>query len=49
MLDEMQEQLLTREREMDSKEGTIIAWEDGLVSSEHALGRACVEHDTERA
>jgi hypothetical protein len=34
---------------MDNKEGTIIAWENGLVAFEHALGRACMECDAERA
>jgi hypothetical protein len=46
---ELQEQLLTRERELDNKEGTIITWEDSLTASECTLGRACMEHDTERA
>jgi hypothetical protein len=48
VLDELQEQLLTWEREPNSREGAIIAWEDGLVASEIALGRACMEHDAER-
>jgi hypothetical protein len=43
---ELQEQLLTQE-ELDSREGAITAWEDGLVASKHALGRACLEHDAE--
>jgi hypothetical protein len=49
VLDELQEQLLTRERELYSREGAIIAWENGLVASECTLGRACMEHDTKRA
>jgi hypothetical protein len=35
---ELQEQLLAQEVELDSREGTIIMWEDGLAASEHALG-----------
>jgi hypothetical protein len=46
---ELQDQLLARERELDSQEGTIVTWEDGLVASECALGRACREHDAEHA
>jgi hypothetical protein len=29
---ELQEQLLARERDLDSREGAIIAWEEGLVT-----------------
>jgi hypothetical protein len=39
------EQLPTRERELDSKDGVIAMWEDGLVAFECALGRACTERD----
>jgi xanthosine utilization system XapX-like protein len=42
---EVQEQLLAQERELDSREGVIATWEDGLATSEHALGRACMERD----
>jgi hypothetical protein len=42
---ELWEQLLARERGLDSREGVIVAWKDGLVASECALGRACVERD----
>jgi hypothetical protein len=45
--DELQVQLLARERELDSREGTIIASEDGLVISEWPLGRACLKCDVE--
>jgi hypothetical protein len=31
--DELQGQLLAQERELDSREGVIAAWEDGLVAS----------------
>jgi hypothetical protein len=43
---ELQEQLLAWGRELGSREGTITAWEEGLVASEHALGRARMECDT---
>jgi hypothetical protein len=36
---ELQEHLLAREREMDSKECTITTWEDGLAAFERTLGR----------
>jgi hypothetical protein len=45
----LQEQLLAQEREMESRESTIIMWEDGLVAFRCALGEACIEHDVERA
>jgi hypothetical protein len=45
---ELQEQLLTRDKELDSRKCAIIAWEDGLAALEHALGRACMERDAER-
>jgi hypothetical protein len=35
---ELREMLLTQERELDSREGTIAAWEDGLAAFENALG-----------
>jgi hypothetical protein len=44
---ELQEQLLTWERQLDSREGTIAAWVDGLAPSEYAIGRVCMEHDVE--
>jgi hypothetical protein len=47
VLDELWVQLLARERELDSREGTIVAGEDGLVASECTLGRACMERNTE--
>jgi hypothetical protein len=42
-------QLLAQERKLDSREGAIVAWEDGLAAFERALGRACMERDAERA
>jgi hypothetical protein len=44
--EELREQLLIRERELDSRESTIAALEDGLATSEHTLGRECMERDT---
>jgi hypothetical protein len=46
MVIELQEQLLARERELDSREGTLMAREDDLVASECALSRARTECDT---
>jgi hypothetical protein len=48
MMGKLQAQLLTREWELDSREGAIATWEDGLVAFEHALGRACMERKAER-
>jgi hypothetical protein len=44
---ELQVQLLAQERELDSREGVLMAQEDGLVTSECALGRARTECDIE--
>jgi adhesin HecA-like repeat protein len=49
MVNKLQVQLRVRERELDNREGAIIAREDGLVASEHDLGRACTEYDAKRA
>jgi hypothetical protein len=46
---ELRDQLLARERELDSREGAITVWGDGLVASKRSLGRACMEHDAEHA
>jgi hypothetical protein len=46
---ELQEQLLTRERELDSWESTRVALENGLAVSKCALGIACLKHDAECA
>jgi hypothetical protein len=40
---ELQGQLLARERELDSREGVITAWEDGLAAFERALGEVMKE------
>jgi hypothetical protein len=44
MVVELQAQLLSQERELDSQKGAIITWEDGLMASERTLCRACREH-----
>jgi hypothetical protein len=49
VLDELQKQLLAPKGELDSREGTIIAWEDGLVTYKRALGIAFMERDVESA
>jgi hypothetical protein len=45
VLEELQEQLLAREEELNSREGVITTWEDGLVAFERTLGRACMERN----
>jgi hypothetical protein len=42
----LQGQLLAQERELDSREGGIAMWEDGLAALECTLGKVCMEHDT---
>jgi hypothetical protein len=32
---ELQEQLLAQDRELDSREGAIIVWEEGLAAFAH--------------
>jgi hypothetical protein len=34
---ELQEQLLARERELDSREGVVVAWKEGLAAFMHML------------
>jgi hypothetical protein len=46
---ELQEQLLAREREPDSREVTIIVWEESLTALPHALREASAEHNASRA
>jgi hypothetical protein len=41
----LQEELLAREREQDSREGTISTLEDGLVAFTHTLGEVRPESD----
>jgi hypothetical protein len=47
MVAELQEQLLVRERELDSRENALMARKDNLAATERALGRARMECDTE--
>jgi hypothetical protein len=47
MVAELQEQLLVRERELDSQENALMAWEDDLATTKHALGRVCMECNAE--
>jgi hypothetical protein len=47
MVVELQEQLLALERELGSREGTFMGWEDGMLFFECTLGRARTEVDTE--
>jgi hypothetical protein len=44
---ELPKQLFAWVRELNSREGVLMAWEDVLAASECALGRACAECDTE--
>jgi hypothetical protein len=46
---ELQEQLLARERELDSQEGAAIAWEEELAAFVCVLGEVCVECDASHA
>jgi hypothetical protein len=45
--EELQKHLLTREEELNSRKGTIVAWEDELTVAKHAHGKVCAEHDVE--
>jgi hypothetical protein len=42
---EVQVQFLTRERELDSREGAIVSWEEGLAAFAHVLREVHVERD----
>jgi hypothetical protein len=46
---ELQEQLLARERELDSREGAIIAWEESLMSFTRVLREVRVKRDASHA
>jgi hypothetical protein len=46
---DLQGKLLARERELNSQEGVIVAWEEGLVAFAHALGEVHVKRDASRA
>jgi hypothetical protein len=47
MVTELQEQLLVRERELDSQKNSLMAREDDMAAIEHALRRARMECNTE--
>jgi hypothetical protein len=47
MIIELLEQLLVWERELDSQENALLAWEDDLAATECALGWAHMECDVE--
>jgi hypothetical protein len=46
---ELQEKLLAPKRELESREGTVIAWEERLTSFTHALREGSIECDTSHA
>jgi hypothetical protein len=46
---ELQGQLLARERELDSREGAVVTWEEGLAAFVHTCGEVHVEHDASDA
>jgi hypothetical protein len=46
---ELQEQLLARMRVLDSQEGAIVTWEEGLVDFAHVLGEVHEECDASHA
>jgi hypothetical protein len=46
---ELQEQLLAWEWELDSREGAIITWEEGLAAFAHVLEEVHAEHDASHA
>jgi hypothetical protein len=46
-MEELLEHLLTREEELTHQEEALPMREAGLVASEWALERACMEHDAE--
>jgi hypothetical protein len=46
---ELQEKLLAQKRELDSREGAIVAWEEGMVAFARTLREVHAKHDTSRA
>jgi hypothetical protein len=46
---ELQGSLLAQERELDSREGVVVMWEEGLAAFAHVLGEVRVERDASRA
>jgi hypothetical protein len=47
MVIELQEQLLLWERGLNKCESALVARENDEVAAKSALGRACMEYDTE--
>jgi hypothetical protein len=43
---ELQERLLSQKRELDSREGAIATWDEGLVAFARVLGKARTKCDT---
>jgi hypothetical protein len=43
---ELQGQLLARERELVSREGVVVTWEEGLVAFSSTLGEVHMERYT---
>jgi hypothetical protein len=46
---ELQGQLLAQERELDSREGAIVTWEEGLAAFARVLGEVRMECDVSHA
>jgi hypothetical protein len=45
---ELQKQLLAQARGLDGRKVALMAWEDGLSASKHALGQAYMVCDAKR-
>jgi hypothetical protein len=45
----LQEQLLSQERELDIREGTIVTWEEGLTTFARVLKEVSMVHDASHA
>jgi hypothetical protein len=46
---ELQEQLHAQKRELDSRDGTIIVWEEGLAAFVRTHREVCTKQDASRA
>jgi hypothetical protein len=46
VVEELQRLLLVRE-ELNSREGAIVTWKDGLTTAGRTLGKACAEREAE--
>jgi hypothetical protein len=49
VITELQEQLLAREKELDSQEGTVVVWKESLMALARALREASAERDASHA